>query len=49
MVIPRTFIFYFVFCVVVVLLTFGLSLFYQCGVVRCLIAAFYLCGGHSNK
>ena len=36
--------FYFVFCVVVVLSTFGLSSFFHRGVVRRLVAAFYLCG-----
>ena len=41
--------FYFVFCVVVVLSTFGLSLFYRHGVVCHLVAAFYLCEGDSDR
>ena len=43
MVIPLRFKFYFVFCVVVVLSTFGLSSFYQCGVVCRLVVMFYRC------
>ena len=45
MVIPRIFKFNFV---VVVLLTFGLSPFYQRDAIRRLCAAFYLCGGDSD-
>ena len=40
---------YFVFCVVVVLSTFGLSSFYRRGAVRRLVAAFYLCISDSDK
>ena len=46
MVIPRRFRF---FCVVVVLLTFGMPSFYRRGVNRRLVAAFYLCPDESNK
>ena len=49
MVLPRKFRFYFVFCIVVVLLKFGLSSFYRRGVVRRLVIAFYLCVGDSDK
>ena len=43
MVIPLRFKFYFVFCVVVVLSTFGFSSFYRCGVVCRLVVMFYRC------
>ena len=49
MVLLQIFRFYFVFCVIIVLSTFGLSSFYRRGVVRHLIAVFYLCGGDSDK
>ena len=45
----RIFMFYFVFCVVVVLSTFGLLSFYRYDFVRRLIMAFYLCEGDSNR
>ena len=48
-VIPRIFMFYFVFCIIVVLLTFGLPSFYRRGIDRRLVAAFYLCRDKSNK
>ena len=59
MVLSQRFRFYLVFCVVVVLLAFGLSLSYydiwfvisllRCGVVRCLVVALYLCVGDLNR
>ena len=41
--------FYFVFCVFVVLSTFGLLSVYRSGVVRHLVTTFYLCRGDSDK
>ena len=48
MVLSRIFGFYFVFCIIVVLLTFGLLSFYRRGVIHHLIAVFYLYGSDSN-
>ena len=49
MFIPQRFRFYFVFLVVVVLSTFGLSSFYRRDVVRHLVAMLYLCEGDSDR
>ena len=59
MILSRTLRFYLVFCIVVILLAFGLSSSYygvwfvvgllQHGVVRYLVTAFYLSGDDSNK
>ena len=40
--------FYFVFCVVVILLTFGLSSFYRRGAVHRLVVTYYMCRGNST-
>ena len=49
MFILRRFRFYFVFWVVIVLSTFGLSSFYRRNVVRHLVATLYLCEGDSDR
>ena len=52
MVIPLRFMFYFVFCVIVVLSTFDLSSFYQHLVCRRLcydVVSVYLCDDNSDK
>ena len=49
MVLPQRFSVYFVFCVIVILLMFGLSSFYRRGVVRHLLVTFYLYGGDSDR
>ena len=49
MVLSQRFKFYFVFCIVVVLSTYGLSSFYRHDVIRCLVVIFYLCGGNSYR
>ena len=49
MVLSRRFKFYFVFCVVVVLLKFGLSLFYRRCVIRRFVIVFYLCKDYSDR
>ena len=50
MIFPQRFKFYFVFCVIVLLSTFGLLLaLLRCGSIRHLIAVFYSCEGNSNR
>ena len=49
MVLLQRFRFYFIFCIFVVLSTFGFLSVYRCGVVCHLVTMFYLCGGDSDK
>ena len=50
MVILRKFRFYFIFYIIVILLTFGLSLaLLRCGVIRLFITMFYPCESDLNK